>query len=117
MKKYKFYLLILVLLVTFFTTKKLFTMKEDSKFKNRLQKEISPYLFQHKDNPVNWYAWGEEPFTQAKKENKPVFLSIGYSSCHWCHVMEEESFMDKETAKILNEKFNKMQKSTIFNNS
>ena len=72
---------------------------------NRLKNEESPYLQQHSDNPVDWYPWGEEAFAKAKKENKPIFLSIGYSSCHWCHVMERESFEDVATAKILNDNF------------
>ena len=73
--------------------------------KNRLSKELSPYLKQHSHNPVDWYPWGEEAFEKAKKENKPIFLSIGYSTCHWCHVMEKESFEDLEIANILNEYF------------
>jgi hypothetical protein len=72
---------------------------------NRLAKEKSPYLLQHAHNPVDWYPWGREAFDKAKKEDKPIFLSIGYSTCHWCHVMERESFEDEEVAKILNEKF------------
>ncbi|MCX7876815.1 MAG: thioredoxin domain-containing protein [Melioribacteraceae bacterium] len=72
---------------------------------NQLINEISPYLLQHAYNPVNWYAWKEEAFEKATKENKPIFLSIGYSTCHWCHVMEKESFEDFEVAKILNENF------------
>ncbi|MFC0523040.1 thioredoxin domain-containing protein [Pontibacillus salicampi] len=72
---------------------------------NRLQYEKSPYLLQHKDNPVDWYPWGEEAFEKAKEEGKPIFLSIGYSTCHWCHVMAHESFEDPETAKLLNECF------------
>jgi len=72
---------------------------------NQLQNETSPYLLQHKDNPVNWYPWGEEAFSKAKKENKLIFLSIGYSTCHWCHVMAHESFEDEEVAKILNKDF------------
>ena len=72
---------------------------------NHLKNEHSPYLQQHADNPVDWYPWGEKAFQKAKKEHKPIFLSIGYSSCHWCHVMEHESFEDKKTAKILNEYF------------
>ncbi|RKD76005.1 hypothetical protein ATL39_0217 [Sinobaca qinghaiensis] len=71
---------------------------------NRLQYEKSPYLLQHKDNPVDWFPWGEEAFEKARKENKPVLVSIGYSSCHWCHVMEEESFADEKTAALLNER-------------
>jgi len=72
---------------------------------NHLKNEHSPYLQQHADNPVDWYPWGEEAFEKARKENKAIFLSIGYSSCHWCHVMEDESFKDEATAKILNEHF------------
>jgi uncharacterized protein YyaL (SSP411 family) len=72
---------------------------------NRLAKESSPYLLQHAHNPVDWYPWGPEAFARAKKERKLVFLSIGYSSCHWCHVMEKESFSHEEVAKILNEHF------------
>jgi uncharacterized protein YyaL (SSP411 family) len=72
---------------------------------NRLADEQSPYLRQHKDNPVDWYPWGEEAFETAKAEDKPIFLSIGYSTCHWCHVMEEESFEDAEVADRLNETF------------
>ena len=70
---------------------------------NQLQYESSPYLLQHKDNPVDWMPWGEEAFEKARRENKPVFLSIGYSTCHWCHVMAHESFEDEEIAAILNE--------------
>ncbi|HZX13776.1 MAG TPA: DUF255 domain-containing protein, partial [Thermodesulfobacteriota bacterium] len=66
---------------------------------NRLINEKSPYLLQHANNPVDWYPWGEEAFEKARKENKPIFLSIGYSTCHWCHVMERESFEDPEVAK------------------
>lgn len=72
---------------------------------NRLINEKSPYLKQHAYNPVDWYPWSEEAFEKAQKENKPVFLSIGYSTCHWCHVMEKESFEDEEIAKILNENY------------
>lgn len=70
---------------------------------NRLKSEKSPYLLQHKDNPVNWYPWCEEAFHRAKEEDKPVFLSIGYSTCHWCHVMAHESFEDETVAQILNQ--------------
>jgi len=73
--------------------------------KNRLAKETSPYLKQHENNPVDWYPWGQEALQKAKREGKPIFLSIGYSSCHWCHVMEKESFEDEATAKLLNEAF------------
>ncbi len=72
---------------------------------NRLISEKSPYLLQHAYNPVNWYPWGQEAFEDAQKANKPVFLSIGYSTCHWCHVMEKESFEDHEVAELLNEVF------------
>ena len=72
---------------------------------NRLANEDSPYLQQHKDNPVDWWPWCDEAFIQAKAENKAIFISIGYSSCHWCHVMEETVFEDKECAEILNESF------------
>src|SRR5438045_7540134 len=72
---------------------------------NRLAKESSPYLLQHAYNPVQWLPWGAEAFEKARKEKKLVFLSIGYSSCHWCHVMERESFSNDEIAKTLNEHF------------
>ena len=75
------------------------------KHTNRLAKETSPYLLQHAHNPVDWYPWGDEAFAKAKKEGKLVFLSIGYSSCHWCHVMERESFENEEVAKLLNDCF------------
>jgi uncharacterized protein len=72
---------------------------------NRLAREKSPYLLQHQHNPVNWYSWGEEAFAKARRDNKPIFLSIGYSTCHWCHVMERESFESPELAAYLNEHF------------
>ena len=72
---------------------------------NRLKDEKSPYLFQHKDNPVDWYPWCDEAFQKARTEDKPIFLSIGYSTCHWCHVMAHESFEDKAIAKLLNQGF------------
>ncbi len=72
---------------------------------NQLKNETSPYLLQHAENPVNWYPWCEEAFGQAKAENKPIFLSIGYSTCHWCHVMAHESFENNKTAEILNKHF------------
>ncbi len=72
---------------------------------NRLKLEKSPYLLQHADNPVDWYAWGPEAFEKARKENKPIFLSIGYSTCHWCHVMAHESFENPEVARLMNEVF------------
>lgn len=72
---------------------------------NHLIHEKSPYLLQHAHNPVDWYPWGDEAFRKAHEESKPVFVSIGYSTCHWCHVMERESFEDQEVADILNEGF------------
>src|ERR1700682_5926849 len=75
------------------------------KFTNRLAKEPSPYLLMHAHNPTDWYPWGPEAFAKAKKEGKLIFLSIGYSSCYWCHVMERESFNNEEVAKLLNKDF------------
>ena len=72
---------------------------------NQLILEDSPYLIQHAHNPVHWHSWGNEAFAKAKRENKPVFLSIGYSTCHWCHVMEEESFDNPDIAEVLNKYF------------
>ena len=72
---------------------------------NRLANETSPYLLQHANNPVDWYPWGEEALARAKAEDKPILLSIGYSACHWCHVMERESFENEETASLMNERF------------
>jgi len=72
---------------------------------NRLAQETSPYLLQHKDNPVDWYPWGPEALARAREQNRPVLLSVGYSACHWCHVMERESFEDAETASYMNEHF------------
>ncbi len=72
---------------------------------NRLAHETSPYLLQHKDNPVDWYPWGDDALARAREEDKPILLSIGYSACHWCHVMERESFEDPETAALMNERF------------
>ncbi len=77
----------------------------EHKHTNRLVHETSPYLQQHAHNPVDWYPWGEEALERAKKEDKPILLSIGYSTCHWCHVMEHESFEDEETARVMNEHF------------
>ena len=73
--------------------------------RNRLSTESSPYLRLHKDNPVHWFAWGTEAFEEAKKRNLPILLSIGYSSCHWCHVMNRESFADPKMAAFLNQHF------------
>lgn len=77
----------------------------DGRVKNRLIDETSPYLQQHAHNPVDWFPWGEEAFARAQRENKPVFLSVGYSTCYWCHVMEQESFEDPVVARLLNEHF------------
>jgi uncharacterized protein YyaL (SSP411 family) len=72
---------------------------------NRLAHETSPYLLQHSENPVDWYAWGEEALARARSEDRPLLVSIGYSACHWCHVMERESFEDPEVAALMNEHF------------
>ena len=72
---------------------------------NRLIHETSPYLLQHANNPVDWYPWGPEALARAKAENKPILLSIGYSACHWCHVMERESFENEQIAQLMNEHF------------
>ena len=75
------------------------------KYINRLILEGSPYLVQHAHNPVDWYPWGPEAFERAKRESKPIFLSIGYSTCHWCHVMERESFESEAIARLINQSF------------
>ena len=80
-------------------------MEKSPKHSNRLIHETSPYLLQHAHNPVDWYPWGEEALSRARKEDRPILLSIGYSSCHWCHVMERESFEDEAVAKIMNDRF------------
>src|ERR687885_2445784 len=72
---------------------------------NRLAQETSPYLLQHADNPVDWYAWGDEAFARARSEDRPILLSVGYAACHWCHVMEHESFEDEATARLMNDRF------------
>ena len=72
---------------------------------NRLASATSPYLLQHAENPVDWYEWGDEAFEEARSEGKPVLVSVGYSSCHWCHVMAHESFEDRATAAVMNELF------------
>ena len=69
---------------------------------NRLSSETSPYLLQHATNPVNWYPWGDEAFAKAKEENKLMLISVGYSSCHWCHVMEKQAFSNPEVAEFMN---------------
>ena len=76
-----------------------------NEFSNRLINESSPYLLQHAHNPVDWYPWGEEALQKAKAENKIILVSIGYSACHWCHVMEKESFENEAVAKQMNENF------------
>src|SRR6266705_3271278 len=77
----------------------------DAQHTNRLIHETSPYLLQHAHNPVDWYPWGDEAFQKARSENRPILLSIGYSACHWCHVMERESFEDEKIAALMNELF------------
>ena len=72
---------------------------------NRLSQETSPYLLQHQHNPVAWYPWGDEAIGLSRREQKPIFLSIGYSACHWCHVMEHESFENHDIAEFLNQRF------------
>src|SRR2546426_10824000 len=80
-------------------------MKEGRVTENRLARETSPYLLQHAHNPVDWYPWGEEAFARARAENKPILLSVGYSACHWCHVMETECFENPDIAALMNELF------------
>jgi len=80
-------------------------MKANIRVPNSLAGEKSPYLLQHQYNPVDWHPWGEEAFAKARAEDKPIFLSIGYSTCHWCHVMERESFEDEEVAAALNQDY------------
>src|SRR5262249_39802901 len=75
------------------------------KFTNRLINESSPYLLQHAHNPVDWHSWNEEAFDRARLEDKPILLSIGYAACHWCHVMEDESFEDEAIAQLMNDNF------------
>ena len=77
----------------------------EAQLANNLINETSPYLLQHAHNPVNWYPWGEEALTISKTEDKPILLSIGYSACHWCHVMERESFENPDIAALMNEHF------------
>ena len=102
----------LIYIVTFiclnpniFGQSKLANKTKEKQYVNRLAKESSPYLLQHKNNPVDWYPWGDEAFQKALELNRPIFLSIGYSTCHWCHVMEEESFEDEQVAQLLNDSF------------
>ena len=77
----------------------------DESHVNRLSKETSPYLLQHQHNPVDWYPWGPEAFERARREDRPIFLSVGYSTCYWCHVMERQSFEVEAVAAVMNEKF------------
>jgi uncharacterized protein YyaL (SSP411 family) len=78
---------------------------DNGRMPNRLADEKSPYLLQHADNPVNWYAWGADAFAEAVRQDKPIFLSVGYSTCHWCHVMAHESFESAAVADVLNAHF------------
>ena len=80
-------------------------MNQDNKHSNSLINETSPYLLQHARNPVEWYPWGAAALAKARRENKPILLSVGYSACHWCHVMAHESFEDPETAALMNALF------------
>jgi uncharacterized protein YyaL (SSP411 family) len=80
-------------------------MPNSTRHTNHLINETSPYLLQHAHNPVEWFAWSDEAFRKAQSEDKPILLSIGYSACHWCHVMERESFEDEETAQLMNRHF------------
>ena len=104
---------VVFLLAIFLTINQVYASAKDEKVNkegamtpmNRLAKESSPYLLKHASNPVDWYPWGPEAFEKARKEDKPIFLSIGYSTCHWCNVMEEESFSDPEVAALMNEVF------------
>lgn len=79
--------------------------QDDGQKSNKLALEKSPYLLQHAHNPVNWYPWGDEALEKARREDKLIFLSVGYSTCHWCHVMEKESFENPEIAQIMNRFF------------
>ncbi len=106
MINYRFYILVLSVFFIFIACNS--EKKEHSKdhtAKNRLAKASSPYLIQHADNPVDWYEWGPEALRKAKEEDKPLIISVGYAACHWCHVMEEESFMDSTVAVIMNREF------------
>src|SRR5262245_42528907 len=94
-----------ILSLSFIATSTAQPPKTKPKFTNLRAKETSPYLLMHAHNPTNWHAWGPEAFEKAKKEGKLVFLSVGYSSCYWCHVMERESFNNEQVAKILNDSF------------
>ncbi len=108
-KRKKLIFTVMFLLINLVTSCQTNTQEKEKmngyKFTNKLINEKSPYLLQHAHNPVNWYPWGEEAFEKARRENKPIFLSIGYSTCHWCHVMEHESFEDTAVANLMNEVF------------
>src|SRR6266700_3191545 len=78
---------------------------QQHKHTNRLSNETSPYLLQHAGNPVDWYPWGDEALTRARDEDRPVLLSVGYSACHWCHVMAHECFEDEDIAAVMNRRF------------
>src|SRR5438874_4096672 len=103
--RFRFGILALTWLVTSTHTVAEQAMPAASEHTNRLAHEKSPYLLQHAHNPVDWYPWGEEAFAKARHENKPIFLSVGYSTCHWCHVMAHESFENEEVAAIMNREF------------
>ena len=106
-KNYNLFFIIIFLTMTSqtFSQKIVKDNKTKEKYVNRLAKESSPYLLQHKNNPVDWYPWGREAFDRARELDRPIFLSIGYSTCHWCHVMEHESFEDEKVAQLLNENY------------
>lgn len=95
----------LLITLFFFTAIACQHKSETKTTSNRLAKASSPYLREHADNPVDWYEWGEEALEKAKREDKPIIISIGYASCHWCHVMEDESFMDTAVSRMMNENF------------
>ncbi len=103
--KKKYLLLFFTIIIIWACLEKAENMNKIKKNQNRLSDSQSPYLLQHSSNPVDWYPWSEEAFEKAKSENKPIFLSIGYSTCHWCHVMEHESFEDSTVATLMNESF------------
>src|SRR5438034_3006393 len=96
---------ILVAALVLFPLKAITAGSAAQQYTNRLIHEKSPYLLQHAHNPVDWFPWGEEAFEKAHRENRPIFLSVGYSTCHWCHVMERESFESEEIAQVLNQNF------------
>jgi thioredoxin-related protein len=100
-QKFRLILLLSVFLLFFYSGDHVYSADvKQKKASNRLIDEKSPYLLQHAGNPVNWFPWGEKAFRKARNEDKPIFLSIGYATCHWCHVMAHESFEDEEVARI-----------------